>query len=98
MLRWFRRKPVPGHPTPPQAAEALAEGQCLYALVSTCSKRGANPVGLRHREDMTVVLCCGGHYARLRQLPDKQLDLLERRLRDEFRLTLPDPESEKAFF
>jgi hypothetical protein len=73
------------HPTSAEAAEALAEGRCLYSLVGNCSANGkVKAVGLRDREDIDQVLVCGGHYPRLRQMPDRELEQMRRDLRSVF--------------
>jgi hypothetical protein len=71
------------HPSLAEAAEALADGRCLYSPVSTCSS-DPNAVGLRHREDVRVVLACKAHVGRLRKLPARDLDRLEAELRRAF--------------
>jgi len=86
LLRSLRRQPPHSahlHTTPQEAAQALADGACMYAAVSTCSGRPV-PVGLEGDEDMDVVLCCRAHYGRLRQLDERKLNQLRDHLRDGF--------------
>jgi HK97 family phage major capsid protein len=76
--RLFRRTAASRrHPTSEQALEALKEGRCLYAPVSTCSG-AATIVGLRDDDDGSGVLVCKAHYGRLRTLGSRELDKLER--------------------
>ena len=73
------------HPTPDQAYEALSLGRCLYQpLSSNCSGPPAQ-VGLHNNDDITVVLTCKARYGRLRKMPPKVLDRLERVLRKAFK-------------
>jgi hypothetical protein len=71
------------HPTPAQAVEALSQGACLYAPISSCSG-DPSPVGLRDNEDEGAVLVCKAHFGRLRKLDRRSLDKLERHLVDAF--------------
>jgi hypothetical protein len=85
LTRLLQRKPVSRrHPTPEQAVEALRESRCLYSPVSSCRGMPASE-GLRDVDDASAVLVCGAHYGRLRQMPPKDLDRLERVLRKAFR-------------
>lgn len=81
LLRRLRRRwrSQRGHPTPRQAYDALSVGQCMYAPISVCAGP-ARIVGLRDEDDVNDVLVCRAHYGRLRTMPRRQLDLLERAL------------------
>lgn len=81
----LRRKPVSRrHPTPDQALDALSAGRCLYSPVSSCSGLPASE-GLRDVDDVSAVLVCSAHYGRLRKMAPRDLDRLERVLREAFR-------------
>lgn len=83
MLRFWRRHQASRrHPTPVQAAEALLEKRCLYEPVSTCA-------GPPRKESLRVdgaddILVCKAHYGRLRRMPERELEKLERKLRSVF--------------
>lgn len=84
-MRLFRRKPPPRrHPTPAQAAGALAQGSCMYAPTRSACSGQPGHVGLRTADDTNTILVCGAHYGRLRKIPARDLDRLERTLLDAF--------------
>ena len=71
------------HLTGEQAAEALAQGRCMYAALSTCSG-GPASVGLADNEDNDAVLVCKAHFGRLRQLEGRELERLRAELHSVF--------------
>ena len=83
-----RRKGKGRHPTAAQAYDALSQGSCLYAPLSTCSGP-PRQTGLRDRDDLTVVLACGAHAGRLRRIKPHDLTKLERNLAKAFGKTGP---------
>jgi hypothetical protein len=86
MLRLFsRRRPRSSrHPTPDVALDALSDARCMYSPLSKCSGSTAS-VGLRDNDDVSAVLVCKAHYGRLRRMQPRDLDRLERVLREAFR-------------
>ena len=68
-----------GHPTPAQAFDALNDARCMYAAISTCSGKPRS-TGLRAEGDTSDVLVCKAHYGRLRKLPARDAERLEREL------------------
>jgi hypothetical protein len=78
LLRSLRRRSR-RHPTPRQAFDALSQGVCMYAPISTCSGPAFHE-GLRGDDDVNDVLVCKAHFGRLRRMPARDLDRLERTL------------------
>jgi hypothetical protein len=79
-----RRRRARQHPTPDMALDALSEGMCLYRPVSSCSSPPRS-VGLRDENDNHAILVCKAHYWRLRHMPPRDLDRLERVLLEAFK-------------
>jgi hypothetical protein len=72
-----RRRSRSGQPTPQEAFDALSQGFCMYAPISSCSD-GLIHAGLRNDDDVNDVLVCRAHYGRLRKLKEPDLRDLER--------------------
>jgi len=96
MILWLRRQGASrGHPTREQAYDALAQGSCLYAPVSSCSSAPAS-VGLRHAGDGDRVLACKAHVGRLRRLRTRELEALAEYLYAQFGFRPPPSESDSS--
>ena len=96
MIRWLRRRRGPRrHPTREQAYDALAQGCCLYAPVSSCSSAPAS-VGLRYPDNDARVLACKAHVGRLRRLRTRELEALAEYLYAQFGFRPPPSESDSS--
>jgi hypothetical protein len=96
MFAWLRQqKQSRRHPHPDQARDALENGRCLYSPISTCSG-SPGQVGLHDNEDVAVVLVCKAHFGRLRRMPARDLDRLERVLRKAFNVPKHEDDDEPA--
>lgn len=70
-------------PTPEQAFEALAAGECMFSPATKCSGP-LRTAGLRDEDDMHDVLVCRAHYGKLRRLDAGALETYGRQLERAF--------------